>query len=98
MLLVMWLRLLASAFVSPVAGGFFTGDLYLMGALASLNQGGNVIVFRHCATHQDQADTDPLNRDNVAKQCQLNDDGRKVAREVGAAMRKLQIAVAQVQT
>jgi hypothetical protein len=25
-------------------------------------------VFRHGATHADQADTDPLNLDNVAKQ------------------------------
>ena len=33
-------------------------------------------MFRHGATHSDQADTDPLNLDNVAKQRQLNDAGR----------------------
>jgi hypothetical protein len=44
--------------------------------LTPLRVGGYVIVFRHGATHSDQADTDPLNLDNVAKQRQLNDAGR----------------------
>ena len=35
--------------------------------LQMLRGGGYVIVFRHGATHPDQADTDPLNLDNVAK-------------------------------
>src|SRR4029453_2312744 len=43
---------------------------------ALLRSGGYVIVVRHGATHPDQADTDPLNLDNVAKQRQLNDKGR----------------------
>jgi hypothetical protein len=29
--------------------------------LRALRQGGHVVVFRHGATHADQADTDPLN-------------------------------------
>jgi hypothetical protein len=41
-----------------------------------LLRGGYVIVLRHGATHNDQADTDPLNLDNVAKQRWLNDKGR----------------------
>jgi|RhiMethySRZTD1v2_1073278.scaffolds.fasta_scaffold11719_1 hypothetical protein len=40
--------------------------------ISALRDGGYVIVFRHGATHPDQADTDPLNTDNVAKQRQLN--------------------------
>ena len=52
--------------------------------LDMLRAGGYVIVFRHGATHPDQADTDPLNHDNVAKQRQLNDKGRADAKEVGA--------------
>jgi len=36
-----------------------------------LRGGGYIIVFRHGATHPDQADTDPLNLDNVAKQRQF---------------------------
>ena len=30
-----------------------------------LRAGGTVIVLRHGATHADQADTDPLNHDNL---------------------------------
>src|SRR5438874_499170 len=37
-----------------------------------LRAGGYVIVVRHGATHADQADTDPLNHENLAKQRQLN--------------------------
>lgn len=66
--------------------------------LDGLKQGGYVIVLRHGATHQDQADTDPLNPANIAKQRQLNDDGRAKARALGEALRKLQIPVAQIQT
>jgi broad specificity phosphatase PhoE len=51
--------------------------------LQMLRGGGYVIVVRHGATHLDQADTDPLNLDNVAKQRQLNDKGRADAKAVG---------------
>ena len=53
--------------------------------LTLLRGGGYVIVFRHGATHADQADTDPLNLDNVARQRQLNDKGRADAKAVGEA-------------
>ena len=66
--------------------------------IEALRQGGHVIVFRHGATHADQADTDPLNFANVAKQRQLNDDGRALAKSIGESMRKLKIPVGQVQT
>src|SRR4249920_2470283 len=59
--------------------------------LGGLKAGGYVIVIRHGATHQDQADTDPLNLANVAKQRQLNDAGRAKAQEIGAAFKKLGI-------
>jgi phosphohistidine phosphatase SixA len=64
----------------------------------AVRQGGYVIVFRHGATHQDQADTDPLNPKNVAQQRQLNDTGRAKAKEIGEAFRKLRIPVGQVQS
>jgi len=64
----------------------------------ALRQGGYVIVFRHAATHEDQADTDPLNPSNVAAQRQLTDAGRAKAKEIGEAFRKLRIPVGQVQT
>ena len=55
-------------------------------------------MLRHGATHQDQADTDPLNHANVTKQRQLNDDGRAKARALGEALRKLQIPVIEIQS
>ena len=66
--------------------------------VAALRQGGHVIVFRHGATHNDQADTDPLNLDNVAKQRQLNDAGRAKHKEIGEVFRKLKIPVGSVHT
>src|ERR1700745_1560929 len=42
----------------------------------SLRSGGYVIVVRHGATFTDQADTDPFNFDNLAKQRNLNEKGR----------------------
>ena len=64
--------------------------------IAALRNGGHVIVFRHGATHQDQADTDPFNLDNIAKQRQLTDAGRAKAREIGEAFRTLRIPVGPV--
>jgi phosphohistidine phosphatase SixA len=64
----------------------------------AVRQGGYVIVFRHGATHQDQADTDPLNPKNVAQQRQLNEAGRAKAKEIGEAFRKLRIPVGQIQS
>src|SRR3954470_15259470 len=73
-------------------------DPEVLQAVKALQGGGHVIVFRHGATHNDQADTDPLNISNIAKQRKLNDQGRTLAREIGEAMRKLQIPVGQVVT
>jgi phosphohistidine phosphatase SixA len=66
--------------------------------LPGLKQGGYVIVFRHGATNRDQADTDPLNHDNVAKQRLLSEGGRKVALQVGDSFRKLGIPLGRVYT
>jgi len=91
----LWLSLLALVFISPAHAQVDPG---LMEAVKALRGGGHVIVFRHGATHQDQADTDPLNIANVAKQRQLNDQGRALAREIGEALRKLNVPVGQVVT
>ena len=55
----------------------------------TLKQGGYVIVFRHGATNRDQADTDPLNHDNVSKQRLLSEGGKALAAQVGAAFKAL---------
>ena len=45
----------------------------------ALRAGGSIIVVRHGATFPDQADTDPLNSDNIAAQQNLNDKGKALA-------------------
>jgi len=66
--------------------------------VAQMKQGGHVIVFRHGATHRDQADTDPLNHDNVAKQRLLSEGGREVAKQAGDSFVKLGIPLGKVYT
>ena len=73
-----------------------TIDLKALGG--ELKQGGYVIVFRHGATHRDQADTDPLNHDNIAKQRLLSEKGKDVAKQVGGAFKKLGIPLGEVYT
>src|SRR5262245_50700216 len=64
----------------------------------ALRAGGHVIVFRHGATHTDQADTDPLNPDNIAKQRQLNAKGEVAAKALGAAFKAIGVPVGKVFT
>jgi broad specificity phosphatase PhoE len=64
----------------------------------ALQAGGLVIVFRHGATFPDQADTDPLNFDNVAAQRVLNDKGKALAKAFGEAFRQIGVPVGQVYT
>jgi phosphohistidine phosphatase SixA len=66
--------------------------------VTELRQGGYVIVFRHGATNRDQADTDPLNHDNIAKQRLLSDKGKDLARQVGDAFKTLGIPLGKVYT
>jgi broad specificity phosphatase PhoE len=64
--------------------------------LTKLRAGGHIIVVRHGATHADQADTDPLNLDNVAKQRQLNDKGRADARAFGDVLKQSSVPIGKV--
>ncbi|MGZ5913039.1 MAG: histidine phosphatase family protein [Reyranella sp.] len=66
--------------------------------IAALRDGGYVIVVRHGATYDDQADTNPLDPTDTAHQRQLNDAGRAAAKSMGDALRKLKIPVGKVQT
>jgi phosphohistidine phosphatase SixA len=62
----------------------------------ALQKGGYVLFIRHPKTNADQADTDPLHIDNVKAQRQLNDEGRKQAKDLGQAFKALKIPVATV--
>jgi phosphohistidine phosphatase SixA len=65
----------------------------------ALQAGGLVIVFRHGATFPDQADTDPLNFDNIAAQRVLNDKGKALAKAFGeAAFRQIGVPIGEVYT
>ena len=66
--------------------------------VGELRQGGYVIVFRHGATNRDQADTDPLQHDNIAQQRLLSDKGKEVAKQVGDAFKTLGIPLGKVYT
>ena len=64
----------------------------------ALRAGGHVIVIRHGATFNDQADTDPFNFNNIAAQRQLNDKGKALAKAFGAALRESGIPIGKVYT
>ena len=64
----------------------------------ALHAGGLVIVVRHGATFPDQADTDPLNFENIAAQRNLNDKGTALAKAFGDSLREVGIPVGKVYT
>jgi len=64
----------------------------------SLRAGGYNIVVRHGATFSNQADTDPFNFDNVARQRNLNDKGKQLATAFGDAVRRIGLPVGTVYT
>jgi phosphohistidine phosphatase SixA len=70
----------------------------LSALLTPLKQGGYVLVFRHVATDDSQKDVYPFNFDDMKAQRQLSDQGRAIARQVGAAIRKLGVPVGEVYT
>ena len=57
-----------------------------------------MIVVRHGATFPDQADTDPLNFENIMAQRNLNDKGKGLAKAFGNALRQVVIPVGKVYT
>src|SRR4029077_12422026 len=91
----LWICLFALGLIAPAHA---QADAGRMEAIKALRGGGHVIVFRHGATHADQADTDPLNITNVAKRHQPSVQRRPVRRAIGEAMRKLNFPVGEVVT
>jgi hypothetical protein len=85
--------LAASSFAAP---GGAAGDN--SNVVQALRAGGLVIVVRHGATFPDQADTDPLNFDNIAAQRNLNDKGKALAKAFGDAIRQAGVPVGKVFT
>jgi Histidine phosphatase superfamily (branch 1) len=66
--------------------------------ISALKQGGYVVVFRHGATDDGQKDIYPFNFDDMKAQRQLSEKGRDMARQIGAAVKKLGIPIGEIYT
>ena len=66
--------------------------------VSALKQGGYVVVFRHGATDESQKDIYPFDFDDMKAQRQLSEKGRDMARQIGAAVKKLGIPVDEICT
>lgn len=64
--------------------------------LPALRKGGYVLFIRHPQTNPDQADTNPLNLEDVLSQRQLSDEGREQAKALGEAFRAIGIPVQNI--
>jgi phosphohistidine phosphatase SixA len=93
--LIQWFAAVLLSFLAACA---YAQTVDMQALVAGMKQGGYVIVFRHGATNRDQADTDPLNHDNIAKQRLLSANGIEVAKQVGSSFKKLGIPLGNVYT
>lgn len=64
--------------------------------LPALRKGGYTIYLRHAATRLDQQDRQPVVLADCSTQRNLSDDGRRQARALGEAFRRLRIPVERV--
>jgi phosphohistidine phosphatase SixA len=64
--------------------------------ISALQKGSYTIFLRHPKTNADQADTDPLNLENIQAQRHLSEEGRQQAKALGEALHTLQIPVDRV--
>ena len=64
----------------------------------ALRSGGYVVLVRHGATFSDQADSVPIDFNDISKQRNLNQKGKDLARAFGEAIRQVGIPVGEVFT
>jgi phosphohistidine phosphatase SixA len=88
--------LVIAIFAAATCHGESCGQLQGKELVSELQKGGYVLFLRHPGTNPDQADTDPLNLDNIKAQRQLSDEGRADAKALGQAFRALKIPFARV--
>lgn len=79
-----------SGLSAPEPEGPLTGDALV----EALQDGGLVLYLRHAITHSDAADGLPT--DPCSKQRGLTGEGRRQARDIGAAIRALDIPIEDV--
>jgi phosphohistidine phosphatase SixA len=101
----MRIRLLAGAMVlalwlvgpgAPLAQTKANPPLAGADLLAALRGGGYIIYFRHADTDWSQKDTPGMNFDDCAVQRNLADKGREHSRQIGAAIKALDIPIGAV--
>src|SRR5215471_3402934 len=78
--------------VSPAAAAELKGEALF----AALKQGDYIIYLRHAASNTSQNDADPIDVKDCATQRNLSEDGRTMAKEIGAAFKALSIGVDKV--
>ena len=66
--------------------------------VATLRQGGNVIVMRHAASPRTVPDAATANPGNTSRERQLDATGRETAKAMGKALRDLKIPIGEVLT
>jgi hypothetical protein len=86
------------AFMVPLCGSIQPTAADTPDLLASLKQGGYVLVFRHTATDDSQKDVYPFKFDDMSAQRQLSEKGRDMARQIGTAIKELAIPIGDVYT
>ena len=64
--------------------------------VSALQQGGYVLVMRHADSPRQAPDAASANPDNVNRERQLDEKGRRDARAMGAALQRLAIPVSEV--
>ena len=88
-----WLMMVVGLFV-PTIG--FNQTLSPDSVTAALRKGGYVIVMRHASSPRTPPDAPLANADNVQRERQLDEVGRKTAQEMGEALRRLRIPIGDV--
>jgi phosphohistidine phosphatase SixA len=86
------------AFIALLAGMSRSAAADTAQLIASLKQGGYVLVFRHTATDDSQKDVYPFKFDDMSAQRQLSEKGRDTARQIGAAVKAFAIPIGDVFT
>lgn len=90
------LALLLVAPGAPLAQNKANPPLSGADLLAALRAGGYIIYFRHADTDWSQKDTPGMNLEDCSVQRNLADKGREHSRQIGAAIRALEIPIGTV--
>jgi phosphohistidine phosphatase SixA len=94
---VMPVTILAGSLSLLVMGGAAQAQSLSGEALVkALRQGGYVIVMRHASSPREVPEAKAANPDNVNRERQLDEEGRRTAAAMGKALRELRIPIGEV--